>query len=96
MQLKAIKDFSWAHRHVEIREYKKDDLIETDDEDLIRVATAEKWAKQVKEGKAQQQSPEQAVAQAAEAAVEQPSEQAAIDAAPEAAAEAGAPEVKAE
>jgi|GEM_PF-1662489 len=88
MQLKAIKDFSWAHRHVEIREYKKDDVIETEDEDLIRVATDEKWAKAVKEGKAQQQAPEQAV--------EQPVEQAATQAAPEAAAEAGAPEVKAD
>lgn len=87
MQLKAIKDFSWAHRHVDIREYKKDDLIETDDADLIRVATEEKWAKAIKEGKAQQQAPEQAVARASEAAT---------DAAPEAAAEAGAPEVKAE
>lgn len=96
MQLKVIKDFSWAHRHVEIREYKKDDVIDTDDEDLIRVATAEKWAKQVKEGKAQQQPPEQAVDLAAESAVDQPTEQAAAEAAPQAAAEAGAPEVKAD
>lgn len=88
MQLKAIKDFSWAHRHVEIQEYKKEDLIETDDADLIRVATDEKWAKVVKEGKAQQQAPEQAV--------EQPAEQAATEAAPEAAAETGAPQVKAD
>lgn len=96
MQLKVIKDFSWAHRHVDIREYKKDELIETDDADLIRVATEEKWAKAVKEGKAQQQAPEQAVARASEAAVDQPAEQAATDASPQAAAEAGAPEVKAD
>lgn len=96
MQLKVVKDFSWAHRHVEIREYKKDDVIETDDDDLIRVAIAEKWAKQVKEGKAQQQSPEQAVARDTETVVDQPTEQAATDAAPEAAAEPGAPELKAD
>lgn len=78
MQLKAIKDFSWAHRHVEIREYKVEDIIETDDQDLIDVATREGWAidaaadgaqeataKPAKQGKAAAKSPEQAAADGA-------------------------------
>lgn len=84
MQLKVITDFSWAHRHVEIKEHKSGDIIETDDQDLIDVSIGEGWAvdaaeagapevtaKPAKQGKASAKSPEQA-------------------------AEAGAPEVKAD
>lgn len=44
MKLTAKQDFSWAHRGVQIEEFKKGQVIDTKDEDLIRVATAEKWA----------------------------------------------------
>lgn len=44
MKLTAKQDFSWAHRGVEIEEFKKGQVIETKDEDLIRVATKEGWA----------------------------------------------------
>lgn len=43
-KLKVVKDFDWAHRHVDIKSYKKGEVIDTDDEDLIRVAKHEKWA----------------------------------------------------
>lgn len=42
-KLKVVKDFDWAHRHVDIKSYKKGNVIDTDDEDLIRVAKHEKW-----------------------------------------------------
>lgn len=48
MQLKAKKDFSWAHAGVRIEHYAKGALIETDDQDLIRVAREEGWAEQAK------------------------------------------------
>lgn len=50
MKLTATQDFSWAHRGVEVEEFKKGAVIETEDEDLIKVATDEGWAK--KSGKA--------------------------------------------
>ena len=46
--LKAKKDFSWAHRGVEIEEFAKGQLIETDDKDLIRVSIDEGWAEKAK------------------------------------------------
>lgn len=83
MQLKAIKDFSWAHRHVEIREYKVDDIIDTEDQDLIEVSTREGWAIDA------------AAEGAPETAAKPPKQGKAATKAPEAAAETGAPEVKA-
>jgi hypothetical protein len=50
MKLTATQDFSWAHRGVEVEEFKKGAVIETEDADLIKVATDEGWAK--KSGKA--------------------------------------------
>lgn len=44
MQLKAKKPFSWAHRGVQVEEYEAGQIIETEDSDLIAVATAEGWA----------------------------------------------------
>ena len=42
--LKVKKPFSWAHNHVNIKEYDKGEIIKTDDEDLVRVAAEEGWA----------------------------------------------------
>lgn len=44
MKLIAQQDFSWAHRGVEVKHYQAGAEIETDDEDLIEVSTAEGWA----------------------------------------------------
>lgn len=44
MKLIAQEDFSWAHRGVEVEHFEKGAEIETDDEDLIEVATREGWA----------------------------------------------------
>lgn len=49
LTLKVKKPFKWAHRHVDVVEYAKGDFIETEDEDLIRVATEEGWAEKTKE-----------------------------------------------
>lgn len=49
MQLKAKQDFSWAHRGVEVEEFAKGQIINTEDQDLIRVSVEEGWAE---EGKA--------------------------------------------
>lgn len=48
MQLKAKTDFSWAHRGVEVEEFKKGQLIETEDQDLIDVSQGEGWAEKAK------------------------------------------------
>lgn len=48
MQLKVKKAFKWAHRHVDVQEHNVGDVIETEDKDLIRVATEEGWATKVK------------------------------------------------
>ena len=44
MKLIAQKNFSWAHRGVEVEHFEAGVEIETDDEDLIEVSTAEGWA----------------------------------------------------
>lgn len=44
MRLKVLQDFSWAHRNVEVRSYEAGQVIETEDDDLIRVAREEGWA----------------------------------------------------
>lgn len=51
MQLKVKQAFKWAHRHVDVKEYKPGDVIDTDDKDLIRVATEEGWVAKAKEPK---------------------------------------------
>jgi len=43
MELKVIKPFSWAHQHVRIEHFEKDQVIETKDKELIRVSLEEKW-----------------------------------------------------
>ncbi len=48
MHLKAKQDFSWAHHGVRIEEFKKGQLIDTEDKDLIDVATKEGWAEKAK------------------------------------------------
>lgn len=48
MLLKAKQDFSWAHRGVEVESFTKGQIIKTEDEDLIRVATEEGWAEKAK------------------------------------------------
>lgn len=86
MQLKAVQAFSWAHRHVEIREYAEGDVIDTEDQDLIEVSIREGWAVDAAE----------AVAPAVKAPAKAAKAVKAAASAPEDAAEAGAPEVKAD
>lgn len=43
MKLKAKQAFSWAHDHVRVEEFAKGQVIETEDEDLIRVSLEEGW-----------------------------------------------------
>lgn len=43
MLLKVKEPFKWAHQNVRVVEYQIGDEIETDDQDLIDVATAEGW-----------------------------------------------------
>lgn len=45
MKLIATQNFSWAHRGVEVEHFEKGAVIETEDADLIKVATDEGWAK---------------------------------------------------
>ena len=49
MHLKAKKDFSWAHRGVQVEHFAKGQIIETDDEDLVSVSIKEGWAEKAKE-----------------------------------------------
>lgn len=44
MKLKAKQPFSWAHDGVRIESYETGQEIDTDDEELINVATREGWA----------------------------------------------------
>lgn len=44
MKLKAIIPFSWAHAGVRIEHFPVGAIIETNDQDLVDVATAERWA----------------------------------------------------
>lgn len=43
MKLVALQGFSWAHAGVRIEQFEKGQLIETEDEDLIKVAFQEGW-----------------------------------------------------
>lgn len=46
MQIK--QDFSFAHRGVDIRHYKAGDVLDTNDAELIAVATEEGWIEKAK------------------------------------------------
>lgn len=56
MQLKVIKAFDWAHRGVQVERFEAGSIIDTEDEDLIRVSQAEGWADE-DDGKAPQGKP---------------------------------------
>jgi hypothetical protein len=45
VKLKVVADFLFAHGGHAVRKYEAGQEIETDDADLVRVATAEGWAK---------------------------------------------------
>lgn len=52
-KLIAKTNFSWAHRGCDVVEYEDGQEIDTEDQDLVAVATAEGWAEEVGEdGKA--------------------------------------------
>ena len=55
MKFTVIKEFDWAHRGVEIEKFEKGAALETEDADLIKVATDEGWIK--KAGKADANTP---------------------------------------
>lgn len=42
--LTILADFKFAHRNVDVREYKKGETVETDDAELVEIATENKWA----------------------------------------------------
>lgn len=44
MHIKAKTPFSWAHRGCDIEHFEAGQVIDTADEDLVRVATDEGWA----------------------------------------------------
>lgn len=46
MALKIKKGFSWAHRGVDVREYRAGDDLETEDQELIAVAKREGWVEE--------------------------------------------------
>lgn len=48
MHLKAKQAFSWAHQGVRVEHFEKGQVIETEDEDLIEVATREDWVEKAK------------------------------------------------
>lgn len=61
MQLIATQDFKWAHRGVEVEEFKAGAVIETEDSDLIEVSTGEGWCERTDkpaENKAKKSAPE--------------------------------------
>ena len=55
MHLKVKTAFKWAYRNVDVQEHNVGDVIETEDEDLIRVSTEEGWTTKVKAPKDDQQ-----------------------------------------
>lgn len=65
MKLNVVKPFSWAHQGVRVESFAEGQVIETDDEDLIRVALKEKWVKRDKAGSAEGQASTPAAAEAA-------------------------------
>ena len=45
--LTILEDFKFAHRGVEVRDYTKGETVETDDPELVEIATANGWAEAV-------------------------------------------------
>ncbi len=62
IKLKVKTPFKWAHQGVEVEEFEKNQVIETEDADLIRVATDEGWVVKLQQGL---QQPEQTQAHTA-------------------------------
>lgn len=61
VELVIAEGFKFAHRGVEVREYVKGETVETDDHELVKVATDNGWASQAGEkpkGKAKEGAPE--------------------------------------
>lgn len=50
MQIKAKQDFSWAHGGCVVEAFAADQVIDTDDAELVRVACDEGWAEIVAAG----------------------------------------------
>ena len=46
MFLKVKEAFSWAYRGVDVQSYAVGDVLDTEDEDLIRVAIEEGWVEE--------------------------------------------------
>ncbi len=44
MQLKALQDFTYSCDGVHLEQYEAGQLIDTEDEGLIRISTSEGWA----------------------------------------------------
>ena len=53
MELIALQNFSWAHRGVQIEEFKEGQTIITEDADMISVSAHEGWAAEAGAEKAQ-------------------------------------------
>ena len=49
MKLKINKDFAFAHRGCDVIQYQAGTEVETDDQELIDVALAEKWASKARQ-----------------------------------------------
>lgn len=72
MRLKVTKTFSWAYRGCDVVEHSKGEIIETLDEDLIRVAVEEGWARPADDQQEDQQDDQQDDQPLAPAAAEEP------------------------
>ncbi len=69
MKLKITKDFAFAHRGCDVVQYQAGTEVETDDQELIDVALAEKWAskaRQARDNKDNGPAPENKTADASE------------------------------
>lgn len=80
MRLKVTKTFSWAYRGCDVVEHAEGEIIETLDDDLIRVAVEEGWARPVDD---QQDDQQQAPAAAEEPKAAKPAANKALKGAPE-------------
>lgn len=69
MKLKITKDFAFAHRGCDVVQYQAGTEVETDDQELIETALAEKWARkphQPRDSKDSGHAPESKAADAPE------------------------------
>jgi len=64
MKLKITKDFQFAHRGCDVKQYTKGEEVESDDKAFIDVSTTEKWAKPI--SGADRSAPENKAIEAAE------------------------------